>query len=250
MCLGYQDGEKLSDDAWLELIAGFLRMRNFRAIKRIMPATAFEQADPKHLRYRYPRDNGNVTEYSLSNEDCTRFWGISLLGTLPDGTYDNGLGVMKPYSWESDPVKLEDKKKRRKHADDGSSEGYDEETFEESGEGNSLDNGEGPSDWWRMSIPKDNDKEYSLGGGEGVSKWWKTGKSTVSGEGTSKVYDEKCCRVQGQLKMEYEKKEKEKEKKKWHCKPLWRRMPDHRILLSDKGKDMLGQMWCDDSTEK
>ena len=212
-------------------MAGFLRMRNFRAIQRIMPATAFELASPELLRDRYPRDNGNVTEYPLSNENCTRFWGMSLLGILPDGTYDKGLGLMKPYPWEPEPVKPKDKKKRREHADDGSSDGYEEETGKDSRDGSSLENGEGPSDWWRMSIPKDNDKKSSLDDDERASKWWKTGYSIVSGESICPVCDMKFCRDQGQGKIECEEK-----KKKWHFKRLWRRMPDHRLLSNDKGK--------------
>jgi hypothetical protein len=158
---------------------------------------------------------------------------MSLLGILPDGTYDSGLGLMKPYPWEPEPVKPKHKKKRRKHADDGCSDDYEGETDKESRDGSSLDNGEGPSDWWRMSIPKDNDNKSSLDGDERASKWWKTGYSIVSGERESicPVCDLKFCRDQGQGKIECEEK-----KKKWHFKRLWRRMPDHRLLSDDKGK--------------
>lgn len=210
-------------------------MRNFRAIKRIMPATDYELEGPR-LRDRYPRVNGNVTEYPLSNEDCTRFWGMSLVGILPGGTYDKGLGLMKPYPWEPEPVKSEDKKKRRKHADDGSSDGYDDETGKDSWKGSSLDNGEGPSDWWRMSIPKDNDKQSSLDDGERPFKGWKTGYSIVSGEGTERLYDEECSRGQSQGEMECEGKTNEKMKR--YFKHLWQRILDHRLLSNDKGKSI------------
>jgi hypothetical protein len=210
-------------------------MRNFRAIQRIMPATDYELEGPR-LRDRYPRVNGNVTEYPLSNEDCTRFWGMSLVGILPAGTYDKGLGLMKPYPWEPEPVKSEDKKKRRKHADDRRSDSYDDETGKDSWKGSSLDNGEGPSDWWRMSIPKDNDKQSSLDDGERPFKWWKTGYSIVSGEGTERLYDDECSRGQSQGEMECEGKTNEKMKR--YFKHLWQRILDHRLLSNDKGKSI------------
>jgi hypothetical protein len=137
---------------------------------------------------------------------------------------------MKPFPWEPEPVKFEKKKKRRKHADEGSSDGYNEETGKDSGAGSPLDNGEGPSDWWRMSIPKDNDKQSSLGDGEPLSGWWKMGFSLGDGD---EIYDEKYRRHQDRVEKRYERKGKEK---KWHFKHLWRRMTDHPLLPSDKGK--------------
>ncbi len=189
-------------------------MRNFRAIQSILPAIDSDLASPK-LRDRYPRENGIVTEYPLSNADCTRFWGTTLLGILPGGMYDNGLGLMQPYPWEPEPVNSGHKRKRRMHADDGSSDGHDEETGQDSWK---MDNGEGPSDWWRMSIPKDNDKRSSLDDGEQPSKWWKTGYSIVSGEGITE--------------FSYE----PNEQKKWCFKQLRQRILGHRLLCNGKGK--------------